>query len=51
MTDVTRPTPGRLLEGTEGDVVSPGVLPGCQAVVLACIDARLVEPLRGWWRR
>jgi len=48
MTDVTTPTPGRLLKGTEGDVVSPGVLPGCQAVVLACIDVRFVEPLRSF---
>lgn len=48
MTDVTTPTPGRLLEGTEGDVVSPRVLPGCQAVVLACTDVRFVEPLRGF---
>lgn len=48
MTDVTTPTPGRLLEGTEGYVVSPGVLPGCQAVVPACIDVRFIEPLRSF---
>ncbi len=46
MTDVTTPTPGLLLEGAVGDGASPAVFPRCQAVVLACIDFRFIEPLR-----
>ena len=48
MTCMTTPTSGWLLEGTVGDGASPGGLPRCQAVVLACIDFRFIEPLRSF---